>query len=102
MSRYYRAGKMRSFRAFALILAGFLATFPSPATGQQSDASSELRLGIIVTRTAEQADSVLKKLNAGWDFGVLARETSIDPSSEQGGYLGQLRPDQLRPELRDV
>ncbi len=93
---------MRCFRACAVILAFVLADLPSPGVGQQSDTSSELHLGIIVTRTTGQASGVLKKLNAGWDFGVLARENSIDPSADQGGYLGRLRPEELRPELRDA
>ena len=94
---------MRCVRSCAVILAFFLAAaLSSSGLGQQSDAASELHLGIIVTRTAEQASGVLKKLDAGWDFGVLARENSIDPSAEEGGYLGRLRPDQLRPEFRDA
>jgi tetratricopeptide (TPR) repeat protein len=102
MSSYHRAGYTRCFRACALILAFFLTALPSPGVAQQSDVSSALHLGIIVTRTTEQASGVLKKLSAGWDFGVLARENSIDPSADQGGYLGRLRPEGLRPELRDA
>jgi tetratricopeptide (TPR) repeat protein len=85
-----------------LIFAFFLAALPSPGVGQQSVAPVELHIGIIVTRTTEQASGVLKKLIAGWDFGVLARENSIDPSADQGGYLGRLRPEDLRLELRDA
>ena len=102
MSRHHRAGLLSNIRAFELILAFYLAALPLPVGGQPTESSSELDLGIVVTHTAEQASGVLKKLNAGWDFGVLARVNSIDPSAEQGGYLGRLRPDQLRPELRDA
>ncbi|HMG87619.1 MAG TPA: FG-GAP-like repeat-containing protein [Terracidiphilus sp.] len=102
MSSDYRALQLCNVLACAVILALLLTSIPIPAVGQQTETSGELHLGIIVTRTAEQADSVLKKLNAGWDFGVLAREYSIDPSAARGGYLGRLRPDQLRSELRDA
>jgi len=102
MSRHHRAGLLSNIRAFELILAFYLAALPLPVVGQPTEPSSEFDFGIVVTRAAEQASGILKKLNAGWDFGVLARVNSIDPSAEQGGYLGRLRPDQLRPELRDA
>ncbi len=44
----------------------------------------------------------LKPLRAGMDFGVLATEKSIDPTANDGGYMGRLQPSQLRPELRDA
>jgi hypothetical protein len=102
MSSHLRTAPLCNVVACAVTVALLLASLPSPLIGQQSEPSSELHLGIRVTRTAEQAAGVLKKLNAGWDFGVLAREYSIDPSAEQGGYLGRLHRDQLRSELRDA
>ena len=101
MAIYHRAASLCKVLACAVILAMLLTSHPLPAIGQQADTSGELHLGIIVTRTGEQATAILNKLNAGWDFGVLAREYSIDPSTAQGGYLGLLRPDELKPELRD-
>ena len=101
MSNPHRAA-LCGFPSCALVLALLLASLSVPAVGQQTETGGELHLGIIVTRTAERANAVLKKLNAGWDFGVLAKENSTDPSAEQGGYLGRLRPDQLRPEFRDA
>jgi tetratricopeptide (TPR) repeat protein len=98
MSSFHRAW-LSNVAACAVILA-LLPT--ARAGGQQNPPSPTLHLGIIVTRRTEQADEVLKKLNAGWDFGVLAREYSIDPSAERGGYLGPLRPDELKPELREA
>jgi len=102
MSSHHRAAPLCNVVTCAVTLALLLVSLPSPVVGQQTEPSSELHLSILVTRTAEQAAGVLKKLNAGWDFGVLAREYSIDPSAAQGGYLGRLRPDQLRSELRDA
>jgi hypothetical protein len=70
--------------------------------GQQDTASQPLELAIIVTSTEAEATAVLRQLNAGLDFGVLAKEKSIDPTSSNGGYMGRLNPSQLRPELRDA
>jgi tetratricopeptide (TPR) repeat protein len=69
---------------------------------QEAAPPQEVHLGIIVTRTSEEAQAVLKALNAGMDFGVLAKENSIDPSADNGGYLGQLNPADLPPVERDT
>jgi tetratricopeptide (TPR) repeat protein len=74
--------------------------FSSQALAQQDAASQPVELGIIVTSTETEAADVLRKLNAGFDFSVLAKEKSIDPSSKDGGYMGRMSPAQLRPELR--
>jgi tetratricopeptide (TPR) repeat protein len=102
MSSHHRA--VQRWRDFGCVvtLGLLLSSLPLLAIGQRTDDSGEQRLGIIVTRTAEQADAVLKKLNAAWAFGVLAREYSIDPSAAQGGYLGDLRPDELKSELSNA
>jgi tetratricopeptide (TPR) repeat protein len=79
-----------------------LPCFSSQALAQQDVASQPVELGIIVTSTEAEAADVLRKLNAGWDFSVLAKEKSIDPTAIDGGYMGKLSPSQLRPELRDA
>ena len=63
-------------------------------------AASEEELGIIVTHTSEQAQEVLQELKAGMDFGVLAKEKSIDSTANDGGYMGRMNPQQLREDLR--
>ncbi len=55
-----------------------------------------------MTPSMSDAEAVLKKLNAGTDFAVLAKETSTDPTAADGGYMGKLQPSQLRGELRDA
>ena len=65
-------------------------------------ASSALPVGIIVTASEAEARSVLGRLERGEDFGALAKGYSIDPSGPDGGYLGSLRPDEMRQELRDA
>ena len=101
MSSRRDAGNFRN-RLFAVPAALLISCLAAFAFAQPGDTSSEPHIGIIVTHTAGQAADVLRKLNAGWDFSVLARENSIDPSAEQGGYLGQLHPNALRPEFRDA
>ena len=64
------------------------------------DTTTEVDFGMIVLATADQAQEVLRQLRAGMDFGVLAKEKSIDPTAKDGGYLGRLEPSALRPELR--
>ena len=78
-------------------LAIVLLTFALPA---QTPAPNELPLGIIVTASEVEALQVLSRLRQGDDFAALARARSIDPSANDGGYLGQLDPSQLRAELR--
>jgi len=61
-----------------------------------------LDLGIIVMPTQDGAEAVLKQLNAGADFSVLAKEKSTDATSVDGGYLGKMDPKGLRLELREA
>jgi tetratricopeptide (TPR) repeat protein len=74
----------------------------SPILSAQEDTSSSVELGIIVVPTLDKAEEAFKKLKAGTDFCVLAKEVSVDPSAAGGGYLGRLSPVQLLPELRDA
>ncbi len=71
--------------------------------GAQTAASAQtLNLAIIVVPTKPDAEAVLKQLSAGMDFGVLAKEISIDATAVDGGYMGALDPKALRSELRDA
>ncbi len=69
---------------------------------QTVSAPHTMDLGIIVTPTMADAKAVLKQLNAGADFSVLAKEKSIDPTASDGGYMGKLDPNQLRGELQNA
>ena len=87
----------------ALWLMVSTSTFFLPsARSQQAESPPEVYVGMIVTRTADDAQAVLNELKAGMDFGVLAKEKSIDPSSDDGGYIGGLSSAQLTPALRDA
>lgn len=67
----------------------------------RSQASSSVPLRIIVVPTAQQAQTILDRLRKGEDFAALARQSSTDPTANQGGYVGTVDPANLRPELRD-
>lgn len=84
------------------VLALLVTILSGSLNGQQTDTSTEFHLGILVVPSKQKADAIRTKLEAGWNFGVLAKENSTDPSAVEGGYLGQLRLDELRPEFRDA
>jgi tetratricopeptide (TPR) repeat protein len=69
----------------------------SLATGS----GGKVAVRVIVVDAADEAARILKQLQAGADFAVLAREESTDATSVDGGFLGQIDPATLRPELRD-
>src|SRR4051794_22476747 len=83
-----------------LCVCAILAAWCAPVlyAAGQADSSGE-ELGILVCATREQAEDALKRLRAGWDFGVLAREVSTDTTAADGGHLGRLDPDGLQPQL---
>ena len=85
---------------YALLMLAAICTIQ--AKPQAAEASHALDLGIIVTPTMSDAQTVLKQLSSGTDFSVLAKEKSTDATASDGGYMGKLDPDQLRPELREA
>jgi len=84
----------------ALLLLTAISSLPSVA--QAWGVPPQLDLGIIVMPTQAGAEAVLKQLNAGADFSVLAKEKSTDATSVDGGYLGKMDPKTLRQELREA
>ena len=65
---------------------------------QQSNSVKEAEVGILETRTADEAKAAAVKLKAGMDFAVLAREISIDASANDGGDLGPISKMRLNAE----
>jgi tetratricopeptide (TPR) repeat protein len=68
----------------------------------QNTASDEVLLQVIVVGKAEEADQILQRLQNGEDFAALAKEKSIDPTANAGGYMGKFAAGELRQELRDA
>jgi hypothetical protein len=85
--------------ALALIVSVIVTVLQS-AIAQDGSCLHSLEISIIVTPTAQQAEEVIKEFKAGTDFGVLAKENSIDATADDGGYLGRMNPVQLQPESR--
>ncbi len=55
---------------------------------------------MIVVHSPEEAARIQEQLKSGADFAVLAREKSIDATAVDGGFMGNVDPANLRPELR--
>jgi len=66
------------------------------------DDANAIPVRLMVLSSAQDAQATLDRLTAGDDFAVLAREKSVDPTSADGGFLGKIDPNSLRPELRDA
>jgi len=65
-------------------------------------ADQPVPLRLIVVNSAVEADKLQEQLKNGADFAVLAREKSTDPTSIDGGLLGNVDPATLRAEIRDA
>lgn len=53
----------------------------------------EIRARHIVVKTKEEAEAIIKQLQAGGDFAALAKEKSNDSSKDEGGDLGYFTQD---------
>ena len=62
-------------------------------------AVDQIRLRLILLGSEAEAERALARLKAGEDFAAVARDMSHDASAAQGGDLGLLRREQLRPDL---
>ena len=80
--------------------------FSTPLVSQslpfQSTSSDEVPLQVIVVRSLEEAHQILQRLKKGEDFATLAKDQSIDPTANTGGYIGKLAPGMVRGELREA
>ena len=98
-----KAAAQKKFRAaISLAALSFAVLFPGRAQQASNPQSHPEEIGIIVISSAADAERLLARLKAGADFAVLAREESTDATAMDGGSMGELAPDDLRPELRDA
>jgi tetratricopeptide (TPR) repeat protein len=77
----------------ALLMAGVLALRALP---------DEPILEILLVKTKPEADAILAKIQAGESFELLASRHSIDPTAPDGGYLGQIKTEYLKAELKEA
>lgn len=57
----------------------------------------EIRARHIVVKTKEEAEAIIKQLQAGGDFAAIAKEKSMDGSKDEGGDLGYFTKDAVVP-----
>jgi len=79
---------------------GAAVVFLNSIAGQVSPTTIPLRF--ILVKSAEEAGQIHAQLQSGFDFGVLAREKSVDPTAADGGLMGDVDPTQLRAEMREA
>lgn len=56
----------------------------------------------ILVKTVEACEDLKKKIEAGTDFGEMAKKHSLCPSGKQGGDLGSFGKGQMVPEFDKV
>jgi hypothetical protein len=61
--------------------------------------SKPLQLQIIVVNSQTEAQSVLNRLQHGESFAALAKQLSKDNTAPDGGFMGEVDPSTLRPEI---
>jgi peptidyl-prolyl cis-trans isomerase C len=60
---------------------------------------NEVHARHILVKTKEEAEGIIKELDAGGDFEKLAKEKSTDGAAPQGGDLGYFTEEQMVPEF---
>ena len=64
--------------------------------------TNEVRARHIIVETREEAEAIIKELDAGGDFEAIAREKSKDGAAAQGGDLGYFGPGRMVPEFEQA
>ncbi|MBN1350888.1 peptidylprolyl isomerase [candidate division KSB1 bacterium] len=72
---------------------------PSTTEDKGATLGPQYKASIIMLETLEDAQSVLTRLKAGEDFGVLAKGKSIHPTAAKDGDLGFFRKGDFSPEF---
>jgi tetratricopeptide (TPR) repeat protein len=70
-----------------------------PSTRKTAGSPWRAFLRMILVPTREQAERIHDELTRGAKFADLARRYSKDPSAENGGFLGAMQFDQMKPPL---
>jgi len=68
----------------------------------QFKVDEQINVSHILVNTSEEAEEIIKELDAGKDFAELAKEKSIGPSAPNGGNLGVFSKGQMVPEFEDA
>ena len=92
--RSSRVSSTRIWWLGATVLGGGLILL-TQAPAQDSPAHA-LPLRLIVANSEDEAQRIHDQLKGGADFAVLARLRSVDPTVEDGGFMGEVDPASLR------
>jgi tetratricopeptide (TPR) repeat protein len=96
---YFAKVLRRTVLPAAVAVLGLILSSQVARTGDDANA---IPVRLIVLNSAQEAQAILDRLEAGDDFAVLAREESVDATAVDGGLLGKIDPSTLRAELRDA
>ena len=99
MYRYWTKLLRAALWPCIVVVLGMGLVFWSARAGEDSSART-IAVRLIVVESPRDAENILQRLNKGNDFAVLAREESVDATAVNGGFMGKLDPETLRPELR--
>ncbi|MDD5153997.1 MAG: peptidylprolyl isomerase [Desulfovibrionales bacterium] len=69
---------------------------------EQFTEPEKVRMRQIVVRTAEEGQDIIKALREGHDFVQMAKEKSVDPSKANGGYIGWVGRDRMKPDFAET
>src|SRR4029077_11601225 len=86
----------------ALVNLLFVSGFKSTAQAAPTPATEQGKPRMIVVSSQEEAERILSQLRQGQDFATLAKQKSIDTTSDAGGLMQNVLPSTLRPEMRDA
>jgi tetratricopeptide (TPR) repeat protein len=75
---------------------------PAQTTNPPAASSDQIPLELILVSSAEEAQAIVDQLKKGEDFARIAKAKSIDPSADNGGFIGRQSPGALRVEMRDA
>lgn len=89
-------------RILLLIVSGIQPVSIAIGVAAAQKVALEPVLGMIMMRERQSAERILERIRAGETFEVLAKQHSTDPTAETGGYLGPVRLEDVRPELRQA
>ncbi len=69
---------------------------------EQFTEPEKVKMRQIVVRTPEEGQEIIKVLQEGHDFVQLAKEKSVDPSKANGGYIGWVSRDRMKPDFAET
>lgn len=82
------------FYTFAALLLATTALSQTP--------EEQVGLRLIVVRTEAEAQNLIRQIQSGQSFEVIAKAHSTDPSAKNGGFLGTFRLTDLKADLQRI